>query len=224
MGYMRTATFCLAALFFYSECVLSRPIENRQDLQEMEQESLQREEDDFQLKFAILSRSSGKYLTMLENGSVFASGVPVRGQLAPSSQWYLHMSGGAHRLENVHRRDHYLAVAHREDLTMLVAHNISKSFTLEMMEEQYQNMSDKGDAQQNTQHNEITSSENSVSTFAVLIEWNIHSIDTLTNNVILVRDGTDCYLSFDHEGYSHNNLCSLLDMGNNVDFVFEPIF
>ena len=204
--------------------MLSRPIENRQDLQETEQESLQQEVNDFQLKFAILSRHSGKYLMMLENGSVFASGVPVRGQLAPSSHWYLHMSGGVHRLENVHRRDHYLAVAHKHNVTVLVTHDISKPFTLEMTSDPQKNNSYDGDTQQTTQHNETISSENSVSTFAVLIEWNIHSVDTLTNNVMLVRDGTDCYLSFDHEGYPHDNLCSLVDMGSNIDFSFQPIF
>ena len=71
---------------------------------------------------------------------------------------------------------------------------------------------------------ETISSENSVSTFAVLIEWNIHSVDTLTNNMIFVRNGTDCYLSFDSEGYLHNNLCTILGMGSNVDLVFSPIF
>ena len=221
MGYIRTATFYLAALFLYSECVLSRPIENRhienrQTLEETEQESLQQEGNNVQLKFAMLSRSSGKYLTMLENGSVLASGVPVRGQLAPSSHWYLHMSGGVHRLENVQRCDHYLAVAHRDNVTVLVSHDISKPFTIKMTSDPQKNNSDDGDAQQTTQHNETISSENSVSTFAVLIEWNIHSVDTLTNNMMLVRDGTDCYLSFDHEGYPHDNLCSLVDMGNNI--------
>ena len=71
---------------------------------------------------------------------------------------------------------------------------------------------------------ETISSENSVSTFAVLIEWNIHSVDTLTNNMIFMRNGTDCYLSFDSEGYLHNNLCTILGMGSNVDLVFSPIF
>ena len=203
--------------------MLSRPIENTQTLQEMEQESLQQEENDFQLKFAILSRSSGKYLTMLENGSVFASGVPVRGQLAPSSHWYLHMSGSVHRLDNVHSYDHYLAVAHRDNVTVLVTHDISKPFTLEMSDQQ-KNISEDGDAQNTTHYNETTFIANSTSIFSVLVEWNIHSVDTLINNVMLVRDGTDCYLCFNHEGYPQNKLCSLLEMRNNIDFVFEPIF
>ena len=223
MKFNRTATFCLAALFFYNICVSKRSIEKRQALHEREQELLQQEEIDFQLKFAILSRSSGKYLTMLENGSVFASGVPVRGQLAPSSHWYLHMSGGVHRLENVHRRDHYLAVAHRDNVTILVTHDISKLFTPEMSDPQ-KNNSDIGGTQNTTQHNETTFITTSTSTFSVLIEWNIHSVDTLTNNMMLVRNGTDCYLSFDHEGYPHNNLCSLLGIGENIDFAFQPVF
>ena len=155
MGYIRTATFCLAALFLYSECVLSRPIENRWTLEETEQELLQQEGNNIQLKFAMLSRSSGKYLTMVENGSVFASGVPVRGQLAPSSHWYLHMSRGVHRLENVHRRAHYLAVAHRDNVTIFVTHDISKLFTPEMSDPQ-KNNSDIGGTQNITQHNETT--------------------------------------------------------------------
>ena len=124
-------------------------------------------------------------------------------------------------LENVHRRDYYLAVAHRDNVTVLMTHDIRIPFTIEMTQKYN---SDKGDAQQTTQHNETISSENLVSTFAVLIEWNIYSVDTITNNMMLVRDGTDCYLSFDHEGYLHDNLCSLVDMGNNVDIVFQPIF
>ena len=82
---------------------------------------------------------------MLENGFVLASGVPVRGQLAPSSHWYLHMSGGVHRLENVHKHDHYLAVAHRDNVTVLVTHDISKPFTIEMTSDPQKNNSDNGD-------------------------------------------------------------------------------
>ena len=226
MECVRTATYFIAALLFCSQYVLSRPITSRQTLQEMEQEPFQQAENDFRLKYAILSRSSGKYLTMLENGSVFASGVPVRGQLAPSSHWYLHMSGGVHRLENVQSRDHYLAVAHREDVTMLVAHNISKPFTLDMTNDPQENISEDESAQQTPHHNDTITNENenSVSTFSFFNDWNIQSIDTLTINVKLVRDGTDCYLSFDREGYPHNNLCSLLSMGENIDLAFQSIF
>ena len=60
--------------------------------QEQEQEPLQQEENNYILKFALLSRSSGKYLMMLKNGSVFASGLPVQGRLDSSSLWYLHMA------------------------------------------------------------------------------------------------------------------------------------
>ena len=80
MGFTRNTIFCLAALLFCSECVLSRPVEKRQTTQELDHEPLQQENDDM-LKFALLSRSSGKYMTMLKNGSVFASGLPVQGIL-----------------------------------------------------------------------------------------------------------------------------------------------
>ena len=116
---------------------------------------------------------------ILENGSVFSSGVPVRGQLAPSSHWYLHMSRDVHRLENVLRHDHYLAVAHRNNVTVLVTHDISKPYTIEMTSDPQKNIFDDGDAQQITRQNETISSENSVLTISVLIEWNIHSVNTL---------------------------------------------
>ena len=80
MGFTRNTIFCLAALLFCSECVLSRPVEKRQTTQELDKEPLQQDNDDM-LKFALLSRSSGKYMTMLKNGSVFASGLPVQGIL-----------------------------------------------------------------------------------------------------------------------------------------------
>ena len=163
---------------------------------------------------------------MLEKGSVFVSGVLVRGQLVPSSHWYLHMSGGVHRLENVQSHDHYLAVAYREDVTMLVAHNISKPFTLDMTNDPQENISEDEGVQQMPHHNETITNENenSVSTFSFINDWNIQSIDTLTINMKLVRNGSDCYLSFDRECYPCNNLCSLLGMGENIDdLAFQSI-
>ena len=74
MGCTRTGIFCLAALLFCSECVLSRP---RQITRELKLEHLQQEENDYKLKFAVLSINTGKYATMLKNGSVFAHGLPV---------------------------------------------------------------------------------------------------------------------------------------------------
>ena len=193
-------------------------------MQELEQETLQPEENDYKLKFALLSRNSGKYVTMLKNGSVFASGLPVQGRLITSSMWYLHMTRDVYRLQNVQSRDHYLAVAHRDNVTILVAHNLNKPFTLEMMMEQERRLLEEGRIQSNIQHNTTNFSENSGSTFSLHIEWDIHSVGTLTNNVMLVRDYTECYLSFDHDGYPHKNLCSPPRMGNNFDIVFKPIF
>lgn len=217
MGYIRTAIVCLAALLFCSEYVLSRPIQKRQTVQDQEQP--QQDESEYILKFALLSKNSGKYVTMLENGSVVASGHAVRGKLDLSSQWYLHLSGEAYRLENVQNQDHYLAVAHRDNITALVAHNLSVPFTLDMMIEYESETSGDGEM-----HNDTNSSNTSESTFSFLAEWDIHSVDAVTNNVMLVRDDTECYLSFDHAGFPHQNLCSPRDVRRSLDIVFEPIF
>ena len=162
----RTGIFCLAALLFCRECVLSRPVQKRKRTQEQEQEPLQQEENNYELKFALLSRSSGKYLTMLKNGSVFASGLPVQGRLDSSSLWYLHMTTDVYRLENMQSRDHYLTVAYRENVTILVTHNLNEPFTPEMMMEQERILSGYRPTQDITQHNENNSTENSVSTFS----------------------------------------------------------
>ena len=129
-----------------------------------------------------------------------------------------------YRLENVQSRDHYLAVAHRNNVTTLVAHKLNEPFTLEMMMEQERMLLEEGRIQSNIQHNTTNFSENSGSTFSLHIEWDIHSMGTLTNNVMLVRDYTECYLSFDYDGYPHKNLCSPPRMGNNFDIMFKPIF
>ena len=84
---------------------------------------------------ALLSISSGKHVTILNNGSVLATGLPVHGIHDRSSQWYLHSTTKGYRYENVQNRDHCLAVAHRNNVTLLVAHNLSETFTLEMMME-----------------------------------------------------------------------------------------
>ena len=222
MGFTRNTIFCLAVLLFCSGCVLSRPVEKRQTTQDLDQEPLPQENDDM-LKFAILSRSSGKYLTMLKNGSVFASGLPVHGILDSSSLWYIHMTRDVYRLENVQRRGHYLSVAHRNNVTILVAQNLNKSFTLEMMMEEEMLSGDEL-TQNITQHNKNNSSVNSGSTFSFTLEWKIHSVDTLTSNLKLVRDDAECYLSFDHDGYPQKNLCSMPSMENYIDIVFRPIF
>ena len=224
MGYARTGIFCLAALLFCTECVLSRPVQKRQTIQEQEQEPLQQEENNYILKFALLSRSSGKYLTMLKNGSVFASGLLVQGILDSNSLWSLHMTRDVYRLENVQSRDHYLSVAHRDNTTILVSHKLNEPFTLEMMIEQARILSGDRQTQDITQHNENNSTESSGSTFSFQLEWRIHSVDTLTSNVKLVRDNAECYLSFDHNGYPHRNLCSLPSMEYYLDIVFRPVF
>ena len=224
MGSSKTGIFCLAALLFCIECVLSRPVQKRQTTQEQEQEPLQQEENDYILKFALLSRSSGKYLTMLKNGSVFASGLPEQGILDSSSLWYLHMTRDVYRLENVQSRDHYLSVAHRDNVTILVSHNLNEPFSLEMMLEQERILSGERQTQDIRQHNENNSTESSGSTFSFHLEWKIHSVDTVASNVKLVRDDTECYLTFDDGGYPHRNLCSLPSMKNHLNIVFQPIF
>ena len=222
MEFTTNTIFFVAALLFCSECVLSRPVEKRQTTQELDKEPLQQDNDDM-LKFALLSRSSGKYMTLLKNGSVFASGLPVQGILDSTSLWYLHMTEDVYRLENVQSRDHYLSVAHRNNVTILVAQNLNKPFTLEMMMEEEMLSGDEL-TQNITQHNENNSSVNSGSTFSFTLEWKIHSVDTLTSNLKLVRDDAECYLSFDHDGYPQKNLCSVPSMQNYSDIVFKPIF
>ena len=224
MDCTRVIIVCLASMLFSSTCVLSRPVQKRQSTQELDQEPLQQEENDGMLKFGLLSRSSGKYVTMHKNGSVFASGLPVQGRLDSSSQWYLHMTRDMYRLENVESRNYYLAMAHRDNVTILVAHNQNESFTLEMMMKQEGKLSGEGEIQNNTEHNDTNSTENSGSTLSLLVEWHIRSVDMLANNMMLVSDNTDCYLSFDYDGKSPQNLCSLPRKRNNLDIVFEPVF
>ena len=208
MIWIRTATICLAALLFCSECVLSRPLHKRQANQYTN---------------ALLSISSGKYVTILNNGSVLATGLPVHGIHDRSSQWYLHSTTKGYRFENVQNRDHCLAVAQRDNVTLLVVHNLSEPFTLEMMLEQDRILSGVGQTQNNTQHNENNFSDNTGSTFSFHSEW---KFDFETLSVKLARDDTDCYLSFDQFGYPLDNLCSHPSLGNNLDtiFILETIF
>ena len=205
---IRTATFCLAALLFCSECVLSRPVQKRQAIQYTR---------------ALLSKSSGKYVTILNNGSVLATGLPVEGKHDRSSQWSLHSTTKGYRFENVQNSDHCLAVAQRDNVTILVAHNLSETFTIAMMIEQERILSGVGQPQNNTQHNENNSSDNTGSTFSFHSEW---KFDFETDSVKLARDDADCYLSFDQFGYPLDNLCSHPSLGNNMDtiIILEPIF
>ena len=213
----------LAALLLCSVGISSQSILKRQSIHELEHEPLQ-EKNDYMLKFALLCRSSGKYVTMLKNGSVFASSLPVQGSLDSSSLWYLHMTRDVYRLENVQSRDHYLAMAHRNNITVLVAHNLNEPFTLEMMMDIERRNSENEAMQNNTQNSEINFSEISRSTFTFYVVWKIRSVDIVTSNVMLVRNDTECYLSFNHDGYPHKNLCPRPSVRNNLGIVFEPIF
>ena len=195
----RTAIISLAALLFSSECVLSRPVKKRQAIQ---------------FKYALLSQNSGKFVTVLNNGSVFATGFRVQGKHESSSLWCLHSNTHGYKLENVQNRDHYLAVAHRDNVTILVAHNLSKPFTLQMMMEQERILSGDGQSQNITQHNENNSSGNSGSTFSFHSEWTYNFV---THKMKLVRDDAGGYLSFDQFGYPLDNLCSNSSMRNNLD-------
>ena len=207
MVWIKTATVCLATLLFCSECVLCRPVQKRQANQ---------------YTHALLSISSGKYVTIHNNGSVLATGIPVHGIHDRSSQWYLHSTTKGYRFVNVQNRDHCLAVAHRDNVTILVAHNLSETFTLEMMMEQ-ERISGVGQMQSNTQHNENNSSDYTGSTFSFHYEW---KFDFETNSVKLARDDADCYLSFDQFGYPLDNLCSHPSLENNLDtiIILETIF
>ena len=139
-----------------------------------------------------------------------------------SSQWFFHSTTKGYRFENVQNHDHCLAVAHRDNVTILVVHNLSETFTLEMMMEQERILSGVGQMQNNTQHTENNSSDNTGSTFSFHSEW---KFDFENLSVKLARDDTDCYLSFDQFGYPLDNLCSHLSLENNLDtIVLQTIF
>lgn len=223
MRCIRFAVIFLAALLCWTECVLSRPIQKRQTLQQVQEAQ---EDETTNFKFVLHSRSSRRYVKMLENGSVVASGLKRRGRYELSSMWCLHKSeDGYFRLENAQYPDHYLALAHNliDNTTALVAHNVSEPFTPEMMVERERELSGDGEMQNNTQQNQTESSETSEETFSFLFEWDIQPVGKVETNIKLVRNDADCYLSFDHEGYPHKNLCSMPSMGNQRDIVIVPV-
>ena len=210
-----TSTLGLAVLLLCSQSLLSLhdlEVDSEQQLQHEDQE--QHEMEEFQLVFALQSRISGRYVMVQENGFVVAQGMPKRGKLQSNSQWYLHVRNDAYTLENVQKRDQYLAVAQREGVTILLAYNLSEPFTLEKMI----------DLERELYGEQIDCSKILGSKFGIFTEWHINSVDPITSNMVLVKDGINCYLSFNRAGYPNRNLCSLPRMGINLDIIFEAIF
>ena len=174
--------------------VQSRPIERRSEA-----------------VYSLHSKSLGRYVKMLVNGSVVATEYVENNNFSRDTLWRIQIDASdLAKLENVAYRDHYLSLAVGDDMYALVAHNISKPFTTQQLL-LHQKISEETEIlEQNNSTSMNNSSGGSDEDEAqVLLEfaWTYKLRQFGVQFVMFPEEDVECYLAFDNSGHSEDG-CS----------------
>jgi len=161
--------------------------------------------------FTLHSTGLGRYVRMLENGSIIATAHTENSTFSKDTLWHLQNdANGRVRLENVAYRDHYLSLAVGEDAHALVGLNVSRPFTSQQLQLHQTTSSEETEMleQNSTLVGNWSSEAEEESQVLVLFNWSVQqSHDYTAIQFVMMFEEMECYMAFDDSGHSEDG-CS----------------